>query len=156
MISMPYDLAGLPTRSLLRPISDAGSALVRLDERIARSPVGDGFLERAHFADACASLWIDGELVHLEDLVLHDAGHDIRTPTHELTIARDVLRSRRRIAAQPPDWALSSDGLRTLLQIQVEQAALADEVVSTLMGDVVELRKQFIVNNAKDVRFLDI
>lgn len=116
MISMPYDLAGLPTRSLLRPISDAGSALVRLDERIARSPVGDGFLERAHFADACASLWIDGELVHLEDLVLHDAGHDIRTPTHELTIARDVLRSRRRIAAQPPDWALSSDGLRTLRQ----------------------------------------
>jgi DNA gyrase subunit B len=48
------------------------------------------------------------------------------------------------------------DGLRTLLQIKVEQAALADEVVSTLMGDVVELRKQFIVTNAKDVRFLDI
>lgn len=53
-----------------------------------------------HFADACASLWIDGELVHLEDLVLHDAGADTRAPTHELTIARDVLRSRRRIAAQ--------------------------------------------------------
>lgn len=57
-------------------------------------------------------MWIDGELVHLEDLVLHDAGHDIRTPTHELTIARDVLRSRRRIASQPPGWALSADGLR--------------------------------------------
>lgn len=40
-----------------------------------------------HFADACASLSIDGELVQLGDLVLHDAGHDIRTPTHELTIA---------------------------------------------------------------------
>ena len=48
------------------------------------------------------------------------------------------------------------DGLRTLLQVTVEQAALADEVVSTLMGDVVEVRKQFIVTNAKDVRFLDI
>ncbi|MEI2300525.1 RHE_PE00001 family protein [Ensifer sp. MJa1] len=116
MISMLYDLAKLPIQSLLRPLSDAGTALARLDERIARSPVGEGFLERAHFADACASLWIDGELVHLEDLVLHDAGHDIRTPTHELTIARDVLRSRRRIAAQPPGWALSPDGLRTLRQ----------------------------------------
>jgi hypothetical protein len=116
MISMPYDLARLPVQSLLRPLSDAGVALARLDERIARSPVGEGFLERAHFADACASLWIDGELVHLEDLVLHDAGHDIRTPTHELTIARDVLRSRRRIASQPPGWALSPDGLRTLRQ----------------------------------------
>lgn len=109
---MPYDPAKLPIQSLLRPLSDAGIALARLDERIARSPVGAGFLERAHFADACASLWIDGELVHLEDLVLHDTGHDIRTPTHELTIARDVLRSRRRIASQPPGWALSPDGLR--------------------------------------------
>ncbi|MBC2807031.1 DUF1612 and helix-turn-helix domain-containing protein [Rhizobium ruizarguesonis] len=114
MISMSYDLAKLPMTSLLRPISDAGSALSRLDERIARSPVGQGWIERMHFADACASLWIDGELAHVEDLVLHDAGADIRAPTHELTIARDVLKSRRRIAAQPPGWALSPDGLRSL------------------------------------------
>ncbi len=98
------------------PAFDAGVALTRLDERIARSPVGAGFLERMHFADACASLWIDGELVHLEDLVLHDATRDIRTPTHELTIARDVLRTRRRIAGQLPDWALSAEGIRTLRQ----------------------------------------
>ncbi|MBB3137742.1 hypothetical protein FHS26_005507 [Rhizobium pisi] len=52
--------------------------------------------------------------MHLEDLVLHDAGADIRAPTHELTIARDVLRSRRRIASQPPGWALSAEGLRSL------------------------------------------
>ncbi|NTJ35890.1 DUF1612 and helix-turn-helix domain-containing protein [Agrobacterium rhizogenes] len=97
-------------------MSDAGSAITRLDERIARSPVGEGWIERSHFTDACASLWIDGELVHLEDLVLHDATKDIRTPTHELTIARDVLRSRRRIAAQSPDWALSTEGIRTLRQ----------------------------------------
>jgi hypothetical protein len=70
--------------------------------------------ERSQFTDACASLWIDGELVHLEDLVLHDATRDIRAPTHELTIARDVLRTRRRIAAQLPGWALSPDGIRTL------------------------------------------
>ncbi|MEH7846017.1 RHE_PE00001 family protein [Rhizobium laguerreae] len=86
----------------------------RLDERIARSPVGAGWIERSHFTDACASLWIDGKLVHLEDLVLHDATKDIRTPSHELTIARDVLRTRRRIAAQPPGWALTPDGLRSL------------------------------------------
>ncbi len=111
---MAYDLAKLPIQTLLRPLSDAGSALTRLDERIARSPVGEGWIERSHFADACASLWIDGELVHLEDLVLHDATRDIRTPTHELTIARDVLKTRRRIAGQAPGWALSPDGLRNL------------------------------------------
>lgn len=46
--------------------------------------------------------------------------------------------------------------LRSLLQIGVEQAALADEVCSVLMGEDVELRRQFIQTNAKDVRFLDI
>ncbi|RKD50422.1 DNA binding protein with HTH domain [Rhizobium sp. WW_1] len=102
--------------ALMPPAFDAGVALTRLDERIARSPVGAGFLERQNFADACASLWIDGELVHLEDLVLHDATRDIRTPTHELTIARDVLRTRRRIVAQSPDWALSPEGIRILRQ----------------------------------------
>jgi DNA gyrase subunit B len=45
---------------------------------------------------------------------------------------------------------------RTLLQVNVEEAALADEVMSTLMGDEVELRKVFIQQNALDVRFLDI
>lgn len=116
MISMAYDLAKISMTPLMRPAFDAGVALTRLDERIARSPVGAGFLERQNFADACASLWIDGELVHLEDLVLHDATRDIRTPTHELTIARDVLRTRRRIAGQSPDWALSAEGIRTLRQ----------------------------------------
>lgn len=122
---MSYDLSKLPIQSLLRPISDAGVALARLDERVARSPVGSGWIERSHFADACASLWIDGELVHLEDLVLHDAGQDIRTPTHELTIARDVLRSRRRIASQPPGWALSMDCIRSLRGVGAESGLAA-------------------------------
>jgi DNA gyrase subunit B len=45
---------------------------------------------------------------------------------------------------------------RTLLQVSVEQAALADEVLSVLMGEDVDGRKHFIQTNAKDVRFLDI
>ncbi|OCI90855.1 hypothetical protein A6U85_25035 [Agrobacterium sp. 13-626] len=130
MISMAYDLAKLPISTLMEPAFRAGIELARLDERIARSPVGAGWIERSHFADACASLWIDGELVHLEDLVLHDATRDIRTPTHELTIARDVLRTRRRIAAQLPSWALSADGLRTLRQTA---PVAADEIGSAEM-----------------------
>jgi DNA gyrase subunit B len=45
---------------------------------------------------------------------------------------------------------------RTLLQVTLDDAALADEVFSTLMGDDVEGRRTFIQRNAKDVRFLDI
>jgi DNA gyrase subunit B len=45
---------------------------------------------------------------------------------------------------------------RTLLRVTSAEAAQADEVFSVLMGDDVSLRKDFIVKNAKDVRFLDI
>ncbi len=45
---------------------------------------------------------------------------------------------------------------RTLLQVTLEDAAIADSVFSTLMGDDVEQRRNFIQQNAKDVRFLDI
>ena len=44
---------------------------------------------------------------------------------------------------------------RSLLQVSVQQAAIADEVMSILMGDDVEQRKNFIVTNAREVRNLD-
>ncbi|MDH7791652.1 hypothetical protein QBD00_002562 [Ochrobactrum sp. AN78] len=111
---MRYDLDLLPLKTLLSPLARASEALARLDERLAHSHVGRGVMERAHYADACASLWLDGELVEIEDLILHDAARDIRSPSHALTIARDVLQTRRRIATQAPDWALSTNGLRSL------------------------------------------
>jgi DNA gyrase subunit B len=45
---------------------------------------------------------------------------------------------------------------RTLLQVTLDDAAVADSVFSTLMGDDVESRRNFIQQNARDVRFLDI
>jgi DNA gyrase subunit B len=45
---------------------------------------------------------------------------------------------------------------RSLLQVTMEQASIADEVCSVLMGDDVEQRRHFIQTNAKDIRFLDI
>ena len=54
-------------------------------------------------------------------------------------------------------WETTVDpARRTLLQVSVDQAAIADEIFSTLMGEDVESRKNFIQSNAKDVRFLDI
>jgi hypothetical protein len=111
---MPYDVAALPLTELVGPAMRATAALVRLDERIARSPVGEGFVARSHFADAASALWLDGELVHLEDLVLHDAHMDQRAPTHELTRAHEVLRLRRQVLANKPDWALGREGFATL------------------------------------------
>lgn len=145
---MRYDLDTLPLRTLLQPLARASEALARLDERLTHSPVGAGLIERFHFADACASLWLDGELVEMEDLVLHEAARDIRSPSHQLTIARDVLQTRRRIVAQSPDWALSQNGLRSLRQAgpaasfggggivaESEGAALQDAAVDRQGGE---------------------
>ncbi|GAC1553724.1 MAG: RHE_PE00001 family protein [Beijerinckiaceae bacterium] len=92
----------LPWDRLAGPLEAASDALARLDERLKSSPVRDGFLARAHFHEACAASWRAGHLVHLEDLVLHDNGMDVRTPTHELVQAHTVLRARRRLAAAAP------------------------------------------------------
>jgi hypothetical protein len=119
----PADAAADPWRGLADgrllsglkgPLAAAEDALARLDERIRASPIAEGFVSRMHFQDACASLWLAGELVMLEDLVLHDARMDIRSPTHEVTRAPAVLRARRQIAGAAPDWALSPDGLEIL------------------------------------------
>ncbi len=104
----------LPWPQLAGPLAAAEDSLARLDERLAKSPIRAGWIARTHFTDACASLWLEGELVHLEDLVLHDAGMDIRAPTHELTRAHAVLRARRRLAAADPNWGLTPAGLAGL------------------------------------------
>jgi DNA gyrase subunit B len=44
---------------------------------------------------------------------------------------------------------------RTLLQVEVESAAVADELFTALMGDKVEPRKRFIEENAREVKNLD-
>ena len=45
---------------------------------------------------------------------------------------------------------------RTMMQVSVEDAMAADEIMSLLMGDKVEPRKEFIEENAKLVTDLDI
>ena len=85
---------------------------------------------------------------HAKDVFLRD------NPNHKKEFQR--LKGLGEMDAEELRVTTMDDGQRTLLQVTVEQAALADEVFSTLMGDDVEVRKHFIVTNAKDVRFLDI
>lgn len=111
---MRYEFSNLPFETLLPALTRAEDKLARLDEIVRTSPVRDGFIERGHFSDATASMWISGELIHIEDLVLHDAHMDVRAPTHELTIAHAILRTRRRIAMSEPGWAISDVGMAAL------------------------------------------
>ena len=83
-----------------------------------------------------------------------------------------ALRQQKKANAKPDDiqrfkglgemnftelWDTTMDpATRTLRQITLDDAAVADELFSVLMGEDVESRRQFIQRNAKDVRFLDI
>jgi len=137
---MAYDTTRIPWQALSLPTARATELLTRLDERLARSPVGEGWIQRMHFHDAAAALWLEGELVHLEDLVLHDAHMDIRAPTHELTRAHAVLRARRQIHGSKPGWALGHEGLLHLTRRTAPPTALATPTAAsqfaTEQGDV--------------------
>jgi DNA gyrase subunit B len=75
-------------------------------------------------------------------------------PNHKKDFQR--LKGLGEMDADELEETTMNPATRTLLQVTVEQAALADEVMSVLMGDDVAARKDFIVANAKDVRFVDI
>ena len=77
-----------------------------------------------------------------------------RTPTtrRSSSASRASARWTATSCGRPPWTPTSARCCRS----SVEQAAIADEVFSILMGDDVESRKHFIQTNAKDVRFLDI
>lgn len=84
-----------PPIRLLSPISNASIVVAHLDERIARSPFRQGWIERSHFTDTCASLWVDGGLVH--------QGNGLTMVTAK-TICRasTMLRSMRRWRDRQP------------------------------------------------------
>lgn len=125
---MAYEIVKLNHETLLRPIAAAEDALARLDERVVRSEVGTGFAERSDFFDSVSSMWVAGELVHLEDLVLHDAKMDIRAPSHELVIAHRIVRARRRVSRNDPGWAVSRSGIMALAGVAGEPSSESEAV----------------------------
>ena len=110
-----FALGAAALADLIGPLSAADDALARLDERLRKSPVCRGVLARADAAEACAALWAEGALVPLEDLVLHESGMDVRSPTHDLVRAHAYLRLRRKAAAGDPKTLLTPAGILALI-----------------------------------------
>ena len=97
-----------------RRLEQVAIAVLRFDARLEASGLAAGWQSRCDMTEAVRALILDGQLVDVGDLVLHDAGMDVRHPTHELTRAAAALRARRTALARKAPWPLSIDGLAAL------------------------------------------
>jgi hypothetical protein len=121
-----YTLSNTTLRALIadlaRPIEATTLALVRLDERLARSEpmLADGVRARFHLFEAQALAQLAGELASLEDLVLHDAGMDVRAPSTGVVRAQRILDERRSLARRTPEVVLAPEALSRLIGVMDE------------------------------------
>ena len=164
---MPFNAAVQPTQDGLQ------ARVVEAQNRLPHVQIDDDL--RIRISAICGELDVDGLR---GDIVTNRAARALaafegRTEVSEDDVARVAFQQEQLAAGrkQPEfqrlkglgemDWeelreTTMDPDRRTLLQVSLEQAAIADEITSILMGDDVDQRKSFIVSNAKDVRFLDI
>jgi hypothetical protein len=116
-------LPDLPWETIAGRLEQITIAVLRFDARLEGSGLAAGWQSRCDMTEAVRALILDGHLVDVGDLVLHDAGMDVRHPTHELTRAAAALKSRRTAMARKAPWPLSIDGLSALRGI----GGVADE-----------------------------
>jgi len=114
LVPRSYDLPVLPWERIAGRFEQVAIGVMRFEARLEASGLAAGWQSRCDLTEAARALLLDGQLVDLGDLVLHDAAMDIRHPTHELTRAAAALRARRTALARPAPWPLSIDGLAAL------------------------------------------
>ncbi len=131
-VALPVAMLGSPTYGSVR------SAYAKAGEAVGLPPFTVSFGEKSSRADTF---------------------DELRVRSLDLAKAGMQISRFKGLGEMNPEqlWETTMDPTkRMLIRVDVEDAAAADRVFSTLMGDHVEPRRLFIEQNAKDVRFLDV
>jgi Protein of unknown function (DUF1612)/HTH DNA binding domain len=109
-----YELPEIPWEKIVGRLERVALAIKDFDARLEAAGLSAGWQSRCDMNEAVRALILDGHLVDIGDLVLRDAGMDVRSPTHEITRAASALRARRTAMARKAPWPISYDGLAAL------------------------------------------
>ena len=119
-----------------------------------------GYYCIAQYAESTMSLFSHESMIQIGDKQ-HQVSHfqdAFDWMMREVKKGQQIQRYKG-LGEMNPDqlWETTMDtASRRLLKVTIEDAVAADEVFTTLMGDVVEPRRDFIVKNALDVNNLDV
>jgi DNA gyrase subunit B len=149
------------------PMPDGGLAFSRRLRGVQERHVIDGPLIKSAEARRLDALANDLQAVYQRPGVfaIKDKETKIASPTELFAAVLDAgrkgvtIQRYKGLGEMNPDqlWETTLDPeARTLLQVKINHADEADEIFSTLMGDVVEPRRDFIQDNALKVANLDV
>ncbi len=149
------------------PIADGGLAFTRRLRGVTERHVIDGPLTRSAEARKLDALADELQAVYQKPGIFAVKDKETRISSPTELFAAVLEAGRKGVAIQRykglgemnPDqlWETTLDPeARTLLQVRINHADEADEIFSTLMGDVVEPRRDFIQENALKVANLDV
>jgi hypothetical protein len=102
-----------PDERVFSALARAEDTVSRLDERARLSGFAAGWRTRADVRAVTAAMASAGQLVHPEDLILHDMHADVRVPDASVVQARGLLRARQR-AGRGGEELLSWQGVSWL------------------------------------------